>query len=74
MKKQISGTELVNSSMNSIMGSSIKRLKGPTRVKSKVSKYFVFMMNEAGVIVSKTHLLFVNTTSRFCGNTNLSYH
>ena len=65
MKKQISGTELVNSSMNSIMGSSTVRLKRPTRVKSKVSKYFLFMTNEAGVIVRKTHLLFVNTTSGF---------
>ena len=34
-------------------------------MKSKVSKYFVFVTNEADVIVSKTHLLFVNTTSGF---------
>ena len=65
MEKQISDTESVNSSTNSSVGSSTECLKVPTRAKCKVSKYLGFVKNEAGVIVSKTHVLFVNITSAF---------
>ena len=65
MENQISDTKSFNSSMSSSAGSSTGHLKAPTRAKSKVWKYFVFVTNEAGVIVSKTHVLFVNMTSAF---------
>ena len=65
IENQISDTELVNSSTSSSAGNSTERLKALTRVKSKVWKYSGFVMNKAGVIVSKTHVLFVNRTSAF---------
>ena len=63
MEKQISDTESVKSSMSSSEGSSTEHLKAPTRARCKVWKYFESVTNEAGVIVSKTHVLFVNMTS-----------
>ena len=62
MEKQINDTESVNSSKNSSTDSSTERLKVPTGAKCKVWK---FVTNEAGVIVSKTHVLLVNMTSAF---------
>ena len=65
MENQIIDAELVNSSMSNSMGSSVEHLKAPTIAKSKVWKHFGLVTNEAGVILSKTHVLFVNMTSAF---------
>ena len=53
------------SSMSSSAGSFTECLKAPTKANTKVREYFGFVRNEAGVIVNKIHVLFVNTTSAF---------
>ena len=63
MENQINDTESVNNSMSSSAGSFTERLKTSTRAKGKVWKYFGFVRNEVGVILSKTHVLFVNMTA-----------
>jgi len=77
MEHEASDTESITSSASGSTSASTERLKPLPGVKSKVWKYFGFVANEFGAIVSKARVkcTLCKQDMNFCGNTtNLNYH
>ena len=77
MEHEASDTESITSSASGSTSASTEVLKPLPGAKSKVWKYFGFVANESGAIVSKARVkcTLCKQDINFCGNTtNLNYH